>query len=89
VRGRYLLVATGAGRRDRFCVVVRSVAVQAPFSVVNLHGGGQALDLQVAVGAIAGCMDVPWHGQPARQRLQRLDRKIFGEAVAKHAVALG
>ena len=53
MRRRHVLVAFGARGRDRFGVLVRAVAVEALFGVVNLHGRRRALLNQVTMRAVA------------------------------------
>lgn len=86
---RHVLVTVAAGRRDRLGILVRSVAVEAFLGVVNLHRGRRALSGQMAMGAVACRVAVGVERLPARQRLQPTDGGVLGEAMTKHAIALG
>ena len=86
---RHVLVAVGAGCRDRFCFLVRPVAVEAFFGVVNLHGWRRALSDQMTMRAVAGRVRVGVECLPTRQPFERVDGRVFRETMAEHAIALG
>ncbi len=88
VASHHVFVAVGARSGDWLVIFVRAVAVEAFFGIVNFYGRRRALGGQVAVRAIAGGVRVRGESLAARQRLERIDRGVLGEAVAKHAVAL-